>query len=231
MEAPGRLLLLVLLAALAFAVGILAEFWWTRARARRRVPRQLELTSRRMANSREWKTWRWLLDALPDQYIMIKVPVTRFTLPRTGSDRRRVHELLSGVYCTFTVCSPDGQVIGCVDVPGSLGLPQSNRELKRRLLTQCGIPYWVIRNGKFPDPGELRADLLGQLMYRPQRREQPQAELDAAKQKLREALDRRRHQREGHGIDSIPSEPSPDSMFASGHWEQPNSFLVPLDSA
>lgn len=67
---------------------------------------------------------------------MIKVPVPRFTLPRLGSDCRGVHELLSGVYCTFTVCTPEGRVIGCIDVPGTLGLPESNHELKRKLLSQ-----------------------------------------------------------------------------------------------
>lgn len=237
MEAPGRLAFLVLLASLAFAVGLLVEFWWVRARARRGIPRDLALTSRRMANSREWQAWRWLLGVFPDQHIMIKLPVTRFTLPRIGVNSRHVYELLSGVYCTFTVCAPDGRVVGCIDVPGPKGFPEANRQLKLMLLSQCGIAYWVIRNGKLPDPAELRADLLGELPQHSAGREKTRAELDAAKQKLRAAVDQRRHQREARrmagceGPDSTPSESPHGSAFAPGQWQQPNSFLAPLEIA
>jgi len=226
-----------LLALCGFVAGAAAEFWRHRrqAKARRRIPRHWPLDPRRMVNSAEWKTWRWLLGVFPDEHVMVKVPVTRFTLPQRGQNSQHWYELLNGVYCTFTICSSDGRVMGCIDVAGPKGIPKQNRQLKLTLLSQCGIAYWVVQRGKLPDPNELRLDLLGDLPSRPSERHETQAELDAAKRRLRLVVDRQRHQRHGSGsaardgLDSTPGD-STESRFAPGPWRQPNSFLAPLDS-
>jgi hypothetical protein len=68
------------------------------------------------------------------------------------------YQLLGGVYCTFTICKSDGKVIGCLDVPGKNALPRSTRMLKHSLLTQCGLPYWVVRSSSLPTVAEIRAE-------------------------------------------------------------------------
>ena len=128
------------------AAGVLGSRWWAAraAKARRRIPRHWPLDPRTMANSEECKVWRWLIRVFFDHYVMIKVPVTRFTFPHRNQNSAHWYHLLGGVYCTFTICGPDGQVVGCVDVPGRNGISRSNRKLKLTLLSQCGIAYWVV---------------------------------------------------------------------------------------
>lgn len=64
---------------------------------------------------------------------MVKLPVTRFTMPQVREESQHWFQMLSGVYCTFTVCNVEGQVIGCVDVPG----PRDSRWATRRASTPC----------------------------------------------------------------------------------------------
>lgn len=232
---------LVVALAVGAAGGYGGHRWWMRRveKARRRIPRHWPLDPRSMANSDECRVWRWLIRVFFDHYVMIKVPVTRFTFPR--GDENSVHwfNLLSGVYCTFTICGPDGHVVGCIDVPGRNGLSRSNQKLKLTLLSQCGIAYWVIRPGQFPTLAQIRADILGDTAGRPGGT-QP-VDVSAAHQNLRAAIDRQRLRRlaideaaraeaqqvsSRHGPESLLS----DSGFASSGWQQPNSFIAPLDS-
>jgi hypothetical protein len=103
-----------------------------------------------MANSEERRVWSWLIRVFFDHHVMIKVPVTRFTLPRAKENSAHWYQLLSGVYCTFTVCGADGQVVGCVDVPGVNGISRGNLQLKLTLLSQCGIAYSVVNPNSLP---------------------------------------------------------------------------------
>ena len=148
---------------------------------------------------------------------MIKVPVTRFTLPRAKENSAHWYDLLSGVYCTFTVCRADGQVVGCVDVPGVNRLSRGNMQLKLTLLSQCGIAYWVAKPDSLPTLEELREEFLGSNAAVPNRMDN--AAMVIAHQRLRAAVDRQRHSR--HGADSVAP--------TSG-WQQPDSFVTPLDS-
>lgn len=97
---------------------------------------------------------------------MVKLPVLRFTTPaskeKTGGTPRW-QDLLNGVYCTFTVCTANGNVVGCVDVPGKRGLSRPNRELKESLLSDCHIAYTVVRSVKLPKASAMRAAFLGEL--------------------------------------------------------------------
>lgn len=192
-----------------------------------------------MASSAECRVWHWLNRVFFDYHIMIKVPVTRFTMPQGKENGAHWHQLLSGVYCTFTVCASDGRVVGCVDVLGPNGISRSNRQLKLTLLSQCDIVYCVVKPNNLPALAEIRTEFLGDKALMTGNKGRDDAIISAAHQKLRTAVDRRRQQRlsdfgrlesasatsSGSGPESLLS----DSDFSSA-WQQANSFIAPLDS-
>ena len=140
-----------------------------------RLPRQWPLVARVIITNQEHEVMRWLRDTFHDHLIMVKLPVLRFTAPlekdKPGRSNRW-EELLSGVYCTFTVCTPSGNVVGCVDVPGKRGLGKAHRELKESLLSDCRIAYTVVRGGSLPKASAMRAAFLGEIEVQDQVEEQ-----------------------------------------------------------
>src|SRR5690348_4777195 len=125
-----------LVLALGVAAGSFGTVWWTRhrARQRRRIPKIWPLDERPIMNSREQKVWDLLVKTFRGHHVMVKLPITRFTAPRAGHDPAGLYELLSDVYCTFTVCGHDGRVIGCIDVNGPQSISKGHRMLKLSLL-------------------------------------------------------------------------------------------------
>ena len=224
---PGFLALVGLFA------GILGNRWWARreAQARRRIPRHWPLNPRALANSEERRVWRWMLRVFFEHQVMVKVPVTRFTLPRSKEDSTHWYQMLSGVYCTFTVCNAEGRVIGCVDVPGANGLSRGNVRLKLTLLSQCGIAYCVVEPNDLPTVEEIRSDFLGGNAV-PSKRQLDDAAIAAARQRLHAAVDRQRTKRIGE--DALMRASGSDyflsSEFAVAAWQQADSFIAPLDS-
>jgi len=221
----------------SLALGALVHQLWVerRNKQQRRIPKHWPLGSRPLVNSDEARAWSWLARAFYDHHIMIKLPVTRFTLPRDKQQGMHWYRLLGSVYCTFTICKADGRVIGCLDVPGQTGLPRSTRALKQSLLTQCGLPYWIIRSDALPTIAEIRAEFLGESLTAQGMRERELEEraIIAAKVSLRTALNR---QRSSRNSDFGPLSNWPNSTPSvlrqgdgSSEW-QDNSFLVPLDS-
>jgi hypothetical protein len=97
---------------------------------------------------------------------MVKVPVMRFTVPSTRdkpeNKDQHWHELLNGVYCSFTVSTLDGKVVGCVDVPGKRGLTKAQRDMKESMLMECGIGYTTVRSGSLPSASAMRTAFLGE---------------------------------------------------------------------
>jgi hypothetical protein len=221
--------------------GVLGSMWWARraARARRRIPKHWPLHPRSMVNSEECRVWRWLIRVFFDHCVMLKVPVTRFTFPRANENSARWYQLLSGVYCTFTICGPDGHVVGCVDVPGRNGISRSNRQLKLTLLSQCGIAYWVVKPSSLPTLQEIRTEFLGERAAMPGATGGSGVAVTTAHQKLRDAVERQRHKRlaagslvsaGGPNSEGSPESVLPESDFAPSAWQQANSFVAPLDS-
>ena len=102
----------------------------------------------------------WLQDVFHDHYVQLKVPVVRFLYPRVASEGAQSHELIKGVYCTFTIVRRGGQVVGCIDVPGLGGLKASSRDLKQKLLAECGLAYAVVLANELPPEDVLRAAFL-----------------------------------------------------------------------
>lgn len=223
------------------SIGALIHAWWLRriARARRRIPRHWPLSQRLVANSEERKVWRWLAPTFPDHSVMIKMPVTRFTLPITKKHGLHWFELLSGLYCTFTVVTADGQAIGCVDVLGQLRLARKTRILKETLLNQCGIAYIVVESAHLPSAHDIRSEFLGDMASMPhdRARERSQAAIISASTSLRESLKCQRKTRDSGRTPLTPnSDGNHDSLNhddSGSHFPilwQENSFIMPLDS-
>lgn len=225
--------LMIALALLASGMlGAFASAWWRRKseQARRRIPRKWPLAVRALVNSNEQRIWCWLVQAFEDQQVMIKLPVTRFTMPQVKDEGQHWFKLLSGVYCTFTVCTSDGSVIGCVDVPGPLGFSLCNQTLKHTLLSQCNIHYWVVDPDNLPSSADIRAAFLGEEAAQQAglARGRPSAQLTPAR--LRE-----RHHTASEFIrldEALSSDPCSQMDYESQlstSWQH-NSFVAPLDS-
>ena len=138
------------------------RLWLVRdARQKKRIPSEWQLQARPLFSDVERTVWRWLRQVFFDQQLLLKIPVIRFLSPQSVSQGHRSHELLKGIYCSFTVCTADGKVIGCIDVPGIRGLKASHRDLKRKLFEECGIAYAVLSANNLPTLEGLRASFLG----------------------------------------------------------------------
>lgn len=238
---------------LALAAGALLHAWLQRRRARlrRQAPKKWPLSPRAIINSDERKVWRWLELAFVDYSVMVKMPVTRFSIPNSAEQGLRWYELLSSLYCTFTVVRADGRVMGCVDLPSRSGRPSKGQRMKASMLAQCGISYFILQPGTEPTVTQIRFKFLGEIASAmPQGNYQAAAVL-AASSSLRSSITRSRQQR---ATDSSPAPLSPssssslssqtandstlgpDSDYAgaassgfNAQW-QDNSFIMPLDS-
>lgn len=223
-----------LLAGLPLGAGL---FWWLSRRsalANRHIPKRWPLSARLVANTNEREVWRWLAGAFFEYSVLIKMPVTRFMLPRTSEQGQHWYELLSGVYCTFTVVSAEGRVIGCVDVEASSQRSQKAHKLKETLLTQCGIAYRIVDPGQLPGISDIRGEFLGETVSTSERPEEPAIRLVSSQ--LRASLRQQRKTRDSDrapplfdsNFDSLDSTRTMQSEFGSS-WEE-NSFLSPIDS-
>lgn len=179
------------------------------------MPSQWPMRPRALLTPDELRVWHWLQDdAFPYHHVLPKLPLTRFTAPVDVVQGRRLFPMLSSAYCSFVVCSHEGQVLGGVDlVTADTGPSADNQRIKRTLLAQCGMSYHLLNADKLPEPEAFSAEVLGGP-------HSGQGRLDTARQQLHEMLDRnrqqRRHQAEGGG-DEPPS------------WAQADSFLADLE--
>lgn len=158
-------LAVVLLCGAALGAGVLLLWQQRGAKQALNLPHKWPLRSRVLLTTEEAQGFDWLRGIFPDHFVMCKVPVLRFTVPIKREQKslaRRWQELLHGVYCTFTVCTKDGTVIGCVDVHGRRGLSITSRELKERLLEDCAVTYITVRPNALPNAGVVRAAFLGE---------------------------------------------------------------------
>lgn len=212
------------------------------------------LSERPLVNTEECQVLHWMCKTFPMHQVNIKIPVTRFTQPLERRQGESLHKILDGVYCTFTVCSPDGHVVGCADVMGANGLASRNRQLKQALLAKCGIAYCVLKPVSLPAQAAIRSDFLGETVpaepvFKIKPREERHRELEEAllaeaRLKLSTVLTRQRRIRDSefaplaanscsHAV-AHASQGSFEEVDASGHgmlagWQH-NSFLAPLES-
>lgn len=133
------------------------------ARQKKRIPAKWQLRARPLFSDLERTVWRWLRHVFFDHQLHLKVPVVRFLSPQSAVHGEHSHELLKGIYCSFTVCAPNGTVVGCIDVPGVNGLKASHRDMKQKLFHECGIAYAVLSANNLPTLEALRTTFLGAL--------------------------------------------------------------------
>lgn len=157
-------LVLAAVTVLGIAFGaLLYRGWETRiAKKKRRIPDQWQLLARPLFTDVEHTVWHWLKSVFFDHYVLVKIPVIRFLSPRSMEEGQHSHELLKGVYCSFTICASDGTVIGCIDVPGRSGLKASQRDMKQKLFEACGIAYAVVSAAALPAKDVVRDVFLGE---------------------------------------------------------------------
>jgi hypothetical protein len=213
-------------------IAVALYVWLQRRKPPKRtpIPKDWPLYSRPLISSKEHKVWTWLEKVMYDQHVMIKLPVTRFTIPAKQEEADYWYNLLNRVYCTFTVCNANGRIMGCVDVPGPMGLSMSNQTLKYGLLAQCDIPYWVVEPDNLPHSSYIRTAFLGKMAADLDPRDHMDSKLKDVASNLQAVVSRQRNGKStsvaGSAGDKAPvgSEgPLTDS------WEQ-NSFMTPLDS-
>ena len=147
-------------------IGLYVGWLHQKSMASLRVPRKWPLVSRVLITSEEHEVLGWLRSTFHDHLVMVKLPVLRFTMPsgrQKSTAAPRWQDLLGGVYCSFTVCTTDGHVVGCVDVAGKRGLNKPNRSLKESLLSDCHIAYTVVRSANLPKGSAMRAAFLGEI--------------------------------------------------------------------
>jgi len=173
----------VLIPGLSLLVGGWLGAWlyaaWMRRKAgtRLRLPERWPLRVRRLVSGSEKEVWDWLRNSFPGHVVMVKVPVLRFTMLQDASNTQfsasaladtqvesvRWLELLNGVYSTFTLCTVEGKVVGCVDVSGQSTFTQTSHELKENILLDCGIAYLVVSASNLPTVKSMRATFLGEI--------------------------------------------------------------------
>lgn len=147
------------------AVGATGYRLWLadNARKKRGMPAQWNLQARSLLSQTEVEVWHWLQRAFFEYDVLVKVPLIRFMAPRSKAEGERSHELIKGLYCSFTICAVDGTVIGCLDVPGPQGLKASARDVKQTLFAECGMAYAVVRAGTLPSLAAVRSAFLGEV--------------------------------------------------------------------
>lgn len=164
---------LSLLVGMALGGALYAGWLRRKASVRLRPPSRWPLRKRRLVNENEEQVWAWLRSSFYDHEVMVKVPALRFTMlldtekAKVKADARieseQWLELLGGLYTTFTVCTTDGKVVGCVDVSDKPDLAKGSHELKEALLSDCGIAYTVVSASSLPDARTMRASFLGEI--------------------------------------------------------------------
>jgi hypothetical protein len=225
---------LFFMAGLGLGVALLALYQRRQVRKLRRIPRDWPLRARALVNNREKLVWVWLAKVMFDQQILVKLPVTRFTAPKAGTDAAHWYHMLNGVYCTFTVCSMEGEIIGCIDVPGPQGLSMGNQTLKHNLLSHCGLHYLVVDPSNLPHLIQIRTAFLGEHAARGTGlNSQLESQFRDVRENLHAIVDRKRSDKNTAiaQLDAAmpnTSEFAESQQLASG-WEQ-NSFITPLDS-
>lgn len=178
----------VVASVLGLLVGMLLGAWlWAWLLDRRKAASKRTLTlpglwplkRRPVFNSHEQEVWQSLRSIFHDHAVMVKIPILRFTqlrepkasmLQATAGVENNAQlnseqwlEMLGGLYTTFTVCTMDGKVVGCMDVLGKPEGSKSTRALKEALLLDCGIAYAVASASNVPEARALRELFLGEL--------------------------------------------------------------------
>jgi hypothetical protein len=97
-----------------------------------------------------------------DHKVLLKVPLVRFLSGGSADFQSLVP--IKDIYCTFTVCSSQGRVVGCLDVAGAKEIKASRRDFKKKMFANFGLAYTVLAVDELPSPEALRAVFLNEAM-------------------------------------------------------------------
>lgn len=162
--------------------ALFGAFWLSRRKTRKKLVQPLPgfwpLRGRAILSSHEHNAWHSLRSVFHDHAVLVKIPILRFTQLLEPSTLELANtadvqngrkpksdqwlEMLGGLYATFTICTLEGNVVGCVDVFGKHEDSKANREMKEALLLDCGIAYIVTSAFNVPDASTLRELFLGE---------------------------------------------------------------------
>jgi len=175
---------LTLLAGIALG-GLLARWWSGRKSGADdlTLPAHWPLQARMVVDKIENKVWHSLKSIFHDHMVLVKVPVLRYTklqgapilktpLGPNKQDhagqliQRQWLDRLEGIHTTFTVCTLNGRIVGCVDVPSSGKFLKSGSKIKEAMLLQCGIAYVVADALTTADAPKMRELFLGEMPSR-----------------------------------------------------------------
>ena len=183
----STMIVVVLALLVGTGLGALLSWVWSSRKAGAKDlawPARWPLQARMVVTGDENKVWHGLKSIFHDHMVIVKIPVLRFTRlqdisvlgsasglngkagpKRPLTDRQWMDKLgrLEGVYTTFTVCTQNGKVIGCVDVPGGRGFSESSSAMKEALLLDCGIAYAIADALTPADAAGLRELFLGEV--------------------------------------------------------------------
>lgn len=151
-------------AVVGLVVGGLGYRSWMEYRIRH-VKKLTELIAPKLKplfNELDQAAWCWLEQVFPEHKILLKIPVLRFL--SGGSVDLQSLVQLKGLYCTFTVCSPHGRVVGCMDIVDAKTIQGSRRDLKKKLFQSFGLAYTVLEVDSLPSMQALRAAFLNESM-------------------------------------------------------------------
>ena len=196
------------LAPFAIALGY---FMYRRGQARKQAnetqfPDHFELRQRPLFSAVDRSVWIWLKQVFPEYEVLIKVPVVRF-LSGTSGDLETLVQI-KDIYCSFTLCSPSGRVIGCIDVPGVKGLKASRRDFKKNFFEGIGLPYTVLGPHDLPTLESLRKFFLNE--------EWPQAQIQSEFEELPSSRGFDQSKQDGTRINAqTPAHEEPESPVPS----------------
>ena len=161
-----NLSILLWAAATAFAAGALltagAMLLIRPARRARTLPSQWPLRARSVFNADERRAYRRLREALPQYLIAPRLSLLRLCEPDDPRKTRPWAELIGLLQVSFALCTVHGRVIAVIDVEGTRAPSPRHLEIKRHVLTACGIPYHRLRADALPDAPALRQLLVAQ---------------------------------------------------------------------
>jgi Protein of unknown function (DUF2726) len=128
-------------------------------RNERNMPDVWPLARRPVLNARERHVYALMKQAFPQQQVLVKLPLTRFTQLRETKNAAFWYELLTPLTVTFTLCDGNTQVFAVVDLLNEDRAGSSATKLKRRALAAAQVRYVRLNMTEVPSVRMLR-DLL-----------------------------------------------------------------------
>lgn len=134
--------------------GILLGMWLKRKR-KPGWPREWGITARPVFATHERAMHRLLTTTLPQHAVLAKLPLLRFCQSISPDQVPYWYDLLSPLYVSFAICSPNGRVLVAVDFEHESSSDSSAMKLKSAALQACRVRHVRCRANALPNAGEI----------------------------------------------------------------------------